>query len=919
MPIGLGDIVGQIGTGVYRLIKGKDVNIKAGANVTASGDGQYDDATVTDITIQPGDLILVDDVSVSYPDGAAGASGSVTGGGGQASTMTTSFASVWTFIQGQAGSGNGGLVPSAGSAGEFLAHDGSFAQVAYGNISGTPTIPPDLTSSGTGTINANNVPTLNQDTTGNADTVTTNANLTGHVTSSGNATSLGSFTLAQLNTAISDGTVGGSGDVSTDAIWDTKGDLVVGTGNNTAQHLDVGVNGEVLTADSSHTPWGVKWSKPKIIIKDEAANDEKEAEKIKIPTLTGGWDSTNKIATVSLPEVSAGLLSYIDTATSRASAAATDKFYIEGGVGHFYIKSYEPGSTSDTIQSSGNLEVSSGSGVGAFNHSAVGSVSVPNDAVNRTSGSTSLLSGSMQNDGSGNCTTNSVTIRTGGATTVNGNSVTNNTNITTGMSVSSNGDATSGSVTMKAGQASAPNGTATQGKVILGDDYHDIDIESKTNFLWNSDDAVGPSVTFKKTRGGSTAAVNGDKVGSIVFKGENSTGTEEITYGQVVAEAEGVADTDEHGKISLGVTTSNGSASGMRTGLDIVGHATNNNIDVNIGYGTTSRTTINGQLKCNEILNFDGVALTTVQKSDEGFSDDDVSIMTSAAIKDYVTANSSDISITGTTTNGLLSYGGASAVDTESELTYDPSTDTLGIGADNSSAYKIKRVDRTNGAGGPLEIIGAKAAGQVDLNGGNVVIRGGVATGQGNGGNIHFYSTLKDTSLAGTTNNPTQSLLATISGSDGDFDLNSKITNGAFKGTNIGTVFEDAIYLTPGDFNITSVSRSDGDVYTNDDGGSVRPNSTSHNYHAFVKIPIGYQVSDVDVKGSNNSDSFEVFSSTWNNDATQSKGTAAVNTPLDLSVSSSNYTSVEGGYLVIQWDPQANTSELYGAKLTLYR
>ena len=37
-----------------------------------------------------------------------------------------------------------------------------------------------------------------------AATVTTNANLTGHVTSVGNATSLGSFTLAQLNTAISD-------------------------------------------------------------------------------------------------------------------------------------------------------------------------------------------------------------------------------------------------------------------------------------------------------------------------------------------------------------------------------------------------------------------------------------------------------------------------------------------------------------------------------------------------------------------------------------------------------------------------------------------------------------------------------------------------------------------------------------------
>ena len=42
---------------------------------------------------------------------------------------------------------------------------------------------------------------------GNAATVTTNANLTGHVTSTGNAAVLGSFTLAQLNTAVSDADV----------------------------------------------------------------------------------------------------------------------------------------------------------------------------------------------------------------------------------------------------------------------------------------------------------------------------------------------------------------------------------------------------------------------------------------------------------------------------------------------------------------------------------------------------------------------------------------------------------------------------------------------------------------------------------------------------------------------------------------
>lgn len=51
---------------------------------------------------------------------------------------------------------------------------------------------------------------------------------------------------------------GGSGDVATDAIWDTKGDLAVGTGANTAIKLVVGANDRVLVADSAETS-GLKW------------------------------------------------------------------------------------------------------------------------------------------------------------------------------------------------------------------------------------------------------------------------------------------------------------------------------------------------------------------------------------------------------------------------------------------------------------------------------------------------------------------------------------------------------------------------------------------------------------------------------------------------------------------------------------
>ncbi len=56
------------------------------------------------------------------------------------------------------------------------------------------------TATGTNTGDQTNI-------SGNAATVTTNADLTGHIVSTGNASLLGAFTLAQLNTAISDATL----------------------------------------------------------------------------------------------------------------------------------------------------------------------------------------------------------------------------------------------------------------------------------------------------------------------------------------------------------------------------------------------------------------------------------------------------------------------------------------------------------------------------------------------------------------------------------------------------------------------------------------------------------------------------------------------------------------------------------------
>ena len=66
---------------------------------------------------------------------------------------------------------------------------------------------------------------------------------------------------ARINGATVNLGAGGGGSVATDTIWDAKGDVAGGTGANTAARLAVGTDGQVLTADAAETT-GLKWATP---------------------------------------------------------------------------------------------------------------------------------------------------------------------------------------------------------------------------------------------------------------------------------------------------------------------------------------------------------------------------------------------------------------------------------------------------------------------------------------------------------------------------------------------------------------------------------------------------------------------------------------------------------------------------------
>jgi len=111
----------------------------------------------------------------------------------------------------------------------------------------------------------------------------------------------------------------------------------------------------------------------------------------------------------------------------------------------------------------------------------------------------------------------------------------------------------------------------------------------------------GSTLQFEKDKG--AAGADGDDIANIIWRADNAA--QELTYFiKILGEVATAADTDEAGKLSFQVAASDGSTSNLRDTIVLTGSGANDIVDVSVGYGVTSTTTVNG------VLNVSGASST---------------------------------------------------------------------------------------------------------------------------------------------------------------------------------------------------------------------------------------------------------------------------------------------------------------------
>jgi len=163
-----------------------------------------------------------------------------------------------------------------------------------------------------------------------------------------------------------------------------------------------------------------------------------------------------------------------------------------------------------------------------------------------------------------------------------------------------------------------------------------------------NDDAAGSTLRFTKDT--SNSAADDDEIGQIEFKHDDD-GNSQHLYASVQGFAKDVTNADEIGKLKIGVSTGHGTNS-YQDGIVIEGHTTDNRVDVTIGNGTDSVTTIAGDLTVTG-------STTTVNSTDVSIQD--VNITVAKGATSSANANGAGITFSNWASAPVLSWDHSNA------------------------------------------------------------------------------------------------------------------------------------------------------------------------------------------------------------------------------------------------------------------
>lgn len=156
---------------------------------------------------------------------------------------------------------------------------------------------------------------------------------------------------------------------------------------------------------------------------------------------------------------------------------------------------------------------------------------------------------------------------------------------------------TVGGTNIVSGSVITTLGTITQSEVSLATDTLEIASANANDPLViiknTTNDANGARLRFVKDKG--AAGADGDDVGVIEFVADDAAQTQ-TNFGKIFVEVGEADNTDEAGTMTFQVASSDGTTTGLRSGLVLTGHKTSQYVDVTLGSGSASTVTIPGNL-----------------------------------------------------------------------------------------------------------------------------------------------------------------------------------------------------------------------------------------------------------------------------------------------------------------------------------